>query len=134
LDLQTQKVNIFDDTTNIGTVDTVRSTTITNPSCGLYNGFGIWYKIKPFTNTKYLSAYTCFTGGTNFDTVITVYEGDNCRPQFCVDQNNDNFPGLYLCSTVVFAVSSSATYWIFVDGNGGAAKGSFELTVGVSGG
>jgi hypothetical protein len=105
-------------------VDTVRSTTI--PSCTLYNGIGIWYKIKPFTNAAYLAATTCFNGGADFDTVITVYQGDNCRPQFCVAQNNDYYSA-NLCSDVLFAVSSSTTYWIFVDGNG--EKGNFALTV-----
>jgi hypothetical protein len=107
-------------------VDTVRSTT--NPSCRLYNGFGIWYKINPFTNNANLYVDTC-NGGADFDTVITVYRGDSCRPQVCVAQNND-FPGL-LCSFVDFSVSSSTTYWIFFDGNGGAAKGRFQLTVDV---
>jgi hypothetical protein len=109
-------------------VDTVRSTT--NPNCRLYNGFGIWYKIKPFTNNANLRASTCRDRGpTDFDTVITVYRGDSCRPQVCVAQNDDYYSG-NLCSEVdPFAVSSSTTYWIFVDGNGGA-KGNFELTVG----
>jgi hypothetical protein len=108
-------------------VDTVRSTT--NPSCGRFNGLGIWYKIKPFTSNANLRASTC-NAGTNFDTVITVYQGDNCRPRQCVAQNDD-FPGLYLCSTVGFAVSPFVTYWIFIDGFSIRINGNFVLTVDV---
>jgi hypothetical protein len=123
IDPQTQSVNILDSTTNIGTVDTVRSTT--SPSCRLYNGFGIWYKIKPFTNNANILASTCYLG-TNFDTVITVYKGDNCRPQVCATQNDDD--DCQKCSFVGFAVSPNTTYWIFVDGPG-TATGNFQLTV-----
>jgi hypothetical protein len=126
IDPQTQSVAILGSTTNIGTVDTVRITT--NPKCFLYNGFGIWYKIKPFTINANLRASTC-NGGTNFDTVITVYGGDNCRPKFCVAQNDDSSAGI--CSTVRFVVSAFTTYWIFVDGFG-SLKGNFRLTVDVA--
>jgi hypothetical protein len=112
-------------------VDTVRSTT--NPSCRLYNGFGIWYKINPFTNNANLFASTCNSSRTNFDTVMTVYQDDNCRPQFCVAQNDDASIGSSgACSTVRFAVSPSTTYWIFVDGFGTGDQGNFRLTVAVA--
>jgi hypothetical protein len=126
IDPQTQDVAILGSTTNIGTVDTVRRTT-KREKCRLYNGLGIWYKINPSTNNANLFASTC-NAGTNFDTVITVYQGDNCRPhQVCVAQENDS--GVETCSNVEFAVSPSTTYWIFVDGNG-SAQGDFSLTVG----
>jgi hypothetical protein len=108
-------------------VDTVRSTT--SFSCRLYNGLGIWYKIKPFTNNANLVASTCFYGGADFDTVITVYRGDNCRPSECIAQNDGEG-----CSDVEFAVSPSTTYWIFVDGYSGFTRGNFQLTVAVGGG
>jgi hypothetical protein len=126
IDPQTKRVIISGSTANIGTVDTVRSTT--NPSCGLNNGFGIWYKIKPYTYNANLFASTCFNGGTNFDTVITVYQGDSCRPKVCVKQNDENDDvTIAKCSFVDFTVSQSTAYWIFVDGAGAAnaAKGNF---------
>jgi hypothetical protein len=89
---------------------------------------GIWYKIKPFTYNANLRASTC-NAGTNFDTVITIYRGDDCRPRQCVIQNDDVVYAVTLCSTIGFEVSPSTTYWVFVDGYGGAAKGSFELMV-----
>jgi hypothetical protein len=108
-------------------VDTVRSTT-NSERCGRYNGFGIWYKIKPFSNIANLVVSTC-SSGTFFDTVITTYQGDNCRPQVCDEQNDDNDDNGTYCSSVGFVVSPFVMYWIFVDGNGGASKGNFELTV-----
>jgi hypothetical protein len=128
-------VNIFGNTTNITDVDTVRNTT-TNadsstspPFCRLYNGFGIWYKIKPFTTNGELYAITtCYGDKTNFDTVITVYRGDSCRPHDCVKQGDDYFS--HLCSIVSSVeVSPFVTYWIFVDGAGTSSKGYFELLV-----
>jgi hypothetical protein len=123
----TGSITILGTTNNITDVDTVRITT-NHSSCAYFNGIGVWYKIKPFTNNANLRATTC-NGGTNFDTVITVYGGDNCRPQVCVAQNNDYGDS---CSNVDFAVSSSTTYWIFVDcaGTANPTQGNFELTVG----
>jgi hypothetical protein len=134
IDPETQSGNVLGNTTNIETEDTVRGTT--NPSCAFsyYNGFGIWYKINPFTNNANLIASTC-NAGTNFyfDTVVTVYQGNNCRPQVCVAQN-DNVSGCVTCgsapscSIIEFAVSPSTTYWIFVHGFA-LATGNFNLTV-----
>jgi hypothetical protein len=120
--------NILGDTTSITVVDTVRNTT-NHSSCDFFNGLGIWYKINPFTNSANLTASTCFNA-TDFDTVMTVYEGDNCRPQVCVAQNDDEdaVSDDIICSTVRF-VASSTTYWIFVDGYGPGDQGIFQLTV-----
>jgi hypothetical protein len=127
IDAQAQNGIIFGNTTNIMDEDTVRNTTKPNPLYPTYNGLGIWYKIKPSTIYDNLVATTCFNA-TNFDTVITVYRGDSCRPREFVDQDNDN--NAALCSRVTFVVSPSTTYWIFVDGYYGTEnKGDFQLTV-----
>jgi hypothetical protein len=131
IDKQTETVTISGSTTSIGTADTVRRTTVQTEKCRLYNGYGIWYKIKPFTSNRNLIAYTC-NAVTEFDTVITVYRGDNCRPQVCVAQNDDSGAGVETCSTVRFTVSPSTTYWIFVDGHAITGdQGYFQLIVGV---
>jgi hypothetical protein len=131
IDPETQSGNVLGNTTNITDVDTVRNTT-NHSSCDLYNGIGIWYKINPLTNHTNLTATTCGGGdGIKLDTVITVYEGDNCRPQVCVAQN-DAYYGSIKCSNIEgFAVSPFVTHWIFVDGSGTGDKGKFTLRVDV---
>jgi hypothetical protein len=127
IDPQIEIVFISGSTTNIETADIFRSTTSPN-SCLLYSGFGIWYKINPFNNNANLIASTC-NEVTTFNTVITVFRGGNCRPRFCVAQNDDSDSAQ--CSLVMFGVSPFATYWIFVESNANDGRGDFLLTVDV---
>ncbi|MCA9243732.1 MAG: hypothetical protein KDA32_07265 [Phycisphaerales bacterium] len=93
---------------------------------------GVWYSIVG--NGHRVNITTCFED-TAYDTKLNVYSG-SCGSLLCVAGNDDdfgnpdcNFPrGIGLPSTVSICTSDGETYYIFVQGFGGAV-GEFLLSV-----
>ncbi len=90
---------------------------------------GVWYTVVG-DGTTY-TATTCSPNST-YDTKLNVYCG-TCTQLFCVTGNDDaacQFGGLL--STVTWCTSPGTTYYILVQGFGGAT-GNFELAVSSNG-
>jgi beta-glucanase (GH16 family) len=73
------------------------------------------------------------THGSNFDTVLGVYTGSSVSTLTAVPggSNDDDPAGGTTTSAVSFAVTAGTTYWIAVDGHGGAT-GAITLNLGLS--
>jgi len=86
---------------------------------------GVWYA---FTGTgDFITVSTC-SGNTNYDTRITVYEGD-CDNLVCVTENDDDFVcGINEQSTAAFQSSIGTPYFFYVHGFSDA-EGDFELSI-----
>jgi len=85
----------------------------------------LWYT---FTDTfGFPSDYTVSLcdGGTDYDSKLSVYQGDDCGNLVCVG-GNDDFCGLQ--SEVSFSGDGNSTYFILVHGFGGST-GNFSLNV-----
>jgi subtilisin-like proprotein convertase family protein len=110
--------------------DTVAGTTVGANSdfvdgCGIsVTAPGVWYT---FTDdfgfeTDYVVS-TC--DGTNYDSKLSVYVGDDCGNLVCVGGNDDTCG---LQSEVAWTGDGSSTYYILVHGFGGAS-GDFNLNL-----
>jgi Bacterial Ig domain len=78
-------------------------------------GHSIWYRWKP-TSTGWI---TISTAGSRFDTLLAVYTGSSVSSLSLVAQNDD--ASSTYTSRVQFKARAWTTYWIAVDGWGGAS-------------
>lgn len=91
------------------------------PYCGVSNTApGVWY-----TWTGDGSCVILSTGGSSYDTKLTVYSG-SCGSFSCVDGDDDGGPGL--TSEVNFTSTAGTTYYILVHGFS-ANTGNYELSM-----
>lgn len=92
---------------------------------------GLWYKFYSYNASVEVTATTC-NNGTSFDTLLSVFVGNDCNSLSCVRSNDDGF-----CirneqaSTVTFLTQPNQTYWIVAQGFR-TSKGFFHLTVSAS--
>jgi len=99
-------------------------------------GAGVWYSVVGNGHTMTVS--TC-NAGTDFDTSLQVF--CDCGPAGCVRGNDDAQAPNYACdlsgvsskAAVSFCAIAGQVYFIhvggFIDSQGAAATGNFELTV-----
>lgn len=95
--------------------------------CGLGpNDQSVWYHFSPVVGSPMIVS-TC-SSGTDFDTVVSVFEG-SCSMTQCVTYNDNNCtsPGNSQASTVVFTPTSTS-YFAVVTGRGGST-GYYQLYV-----
>jgi hypothetical protein len=97
-------------------------------------GSSVWFNWTPSTNQTGVIT----TKGSNFDTLLAVYTGNNVSSLSCVASNDDIIFGTYQQSYVSFPAFAGVTYRIAVDGynynNGsGAAVGTVILNVNPAG-
>jgi hypothetical protein len=83
-------------------------------------GAGVWFR---FVGNGEI--VTVSTAGSAFDTQLNVYEG-SCGSLTCVAGDDDGGPGT--TSEVVFCALSGNTYYIYLDGFGGAT-GSYYISI-----
>ncbi len=115
--------------------DTVMGTTIMatdddNASeCGTtISAPGVWYVYEDTTNlVTDINVSTC-SANTDYDTKINVYTGDDCGNLICVAGNDDSPNCTNFQSEVDFQSDGNSTYYILVQGFGGAT-GNFELSM-----
>ena len=88
---------------------------------GNAGGHSIWFKWTPSAS----GTITISTAGSSFDTLLAVYTGSSVSALSLVAQNDDASYST-LTSRVRFSVRAWTTYWIAVDGWGGAS-GSVTL-------
>ena len=84
------------------------------------NGFGLWYEL---TGTG--SCMTASTEGSEIDTVLGVYAGDDCSDHACIG-NNDDHEGF--SSQVTWRSNFGTTYKIHVGGYN-HEMGAYDLNV-----
>ncbi len=97
------------------------------PFCGTSNTApGVWYHFAG--DGSCVTATTCGSG-TNYDTKLTVFEG-NCNGLSCVGGNDDDFSCAFgaLQSTVEWTSTAGTDYYILVHGYS-SATGNFDLTL-----
>ncbi len=105
------------------------------PTCDVDSpGSGVWYSVVGTGNT--ISISTC-NPGTDFDTSLQVF--CDCGPAGCVVGNDDapnntcDFGSVNIKAATSFCTIAGHMYFIhvggFIDGNGVAATGNFELTI-----
>ena len=104
------------------------ATPATLPLCVTSNGTGgaVYYT---HTGTGFTTIATTCSGTAQYDTKISVYEGD-CVTPICVGGNDDNCQGgsSGLLSTVLWDSVAGVEYIIVVHGFGGS-QGLYELTI-----
>ena len=104
------------------------ATPSTLPTCITTNGTGgaVYYT---HTGTGFTTIATTCSGTAQYDTKISVYEGD-CLTPICVGGNDDNCTGgsSGLLSTVLWDSVAGVEYIIVVHGFG-ASQGLYELTL-----
>ena len=91
-----------------------------------FSGNSVWYKIEPDVGRP-ARPFTANTAGSNYDTMLTVWEG-TCGLQTQVAQNDNN--GTSLQSRVQFSTDGSNTYYIVVGSGstGGYGKAKIKVT------
>lgn len=110
-------------------MNTLRATTTGDPSttCVSGAGRGVWYKITPAVAGT-LRVLTC---GSNFDTVLALYEGscDDLSRVACNDDTSfcSGSDGTSRESVVSYAVTAGQTYYIYAAGYAGAG-GDLQIT------
>lgn len=83
---------------------------------GNAGGKSIWYKwVATFSQTAVIT-----TAGSAFDTLLGVYTGSSVSALSTVAQNDDEGGGL-TTSRLTFTPVSGTTYYIAIDGKGGAS-------------
>lgn len=85
----------------------------------------VWYTIQGTGET--FTADTCFET-TDFDTQISIYEGDDCSSLMCIDANDDNCPSPVRASSVSWQTKLFTNYYVVVHGFQNAT-GTFDLLV-----
>lgn len=102
---------------------TVDASTENISSCGVSSTSpGVWYT---WTGTGDKLLASLCNANTNFDTKLSVYEG-NCNSLSCVSGNDDGGAGCGLSSKVSFCSEAGTNYFILVHGFGGQS-GPFQL-------
>jgi hypothetical protein len=90
---------------------------------GIAGGHSVWYRWTP-TRT---ATVTIKTAGSRFDTILGVYRGTAVSALTRV-ASNDDASSADLTSRVTFTATAGITYWIAIDGYGGAT-GTVALSV-----
>jgi hypothetical protein len=75
-------------------------------------GGSVWYQWQAPAN----GAATITTAGSNFDTVLAVYQGNSVGALTTIGKNDDVNPGNVITSTLTFNVVANSVYKIAVDG------------------
>ena len=89
---------------------------------GNAGGRSVWYEWKAPSN----GSVTITTAGSNYDTLLAVYTGNDVGALTAIAKNDDVQLGVILTSSVTFSATADATYQIAVDGWGGDS-GSITL-------
>jgi hypothetical protein len=106
----------------------VNTSTYGQSSVAVTNGVSghlVWYKITPDVGPSGRH-FTANTAGSNFDTMLTVWQG-TCY-SLSVVTNNDN-DGVSLQSRVQFSTDGTNTYYIVVSGGGSGGYGRAKIKV-----
>jgi len=82
----------------------------------------IWFKL----NANQTGVVTLSTAGSDFDTTLAIYKGSELSKLTKVAANNDAGVGIRT-SLLQFSMEAGTTYYIAIDGNGGAT-GAYVLT------
>ena len=88
--------------------------------CGRAAGPELRYRWRPDESRS----YRIHTGGTEFDTVLYVFEGCTRRPVACNDDHEET-----LQSLVAFDAEAGAPYIVVIDGFEPYDRGPFQLTI-----
>jgi hypothetical protein len=88
---------------------------------------GSWYKITVPSEQR-VTLSTC-SGNTNFQTKLTIMQGDSCGLSSCVGTNNGKSCGDG--STVTWSALASRSYYVLVQGAAAFETGNFHLQFGV---
>ncbi|HWW01808.1 MAG TPA: lysyl oxidase family protein [Candidatus Acidoferrum sp.] len=83
---------------------------------GNAGGHSIWFTWTPATNQTAVIT----TKGSDFDTLLAVYTGNNLLALTPVASNDDIIPEVYLQSEVTFFAAAGTSYRIAMDGYNGA--------------
>jgi len=84
----------------------------------------VWYRFTaPATDEYYVS-----TGGSSFDTVLAIYEGQPGPGSSAVECNDDIVPNAYLTSLLRLNLTAGTTYWVGI-GKWGTNTGGGSLTL-----
>ena len=106
---------------------TLSATAENNLSCGVNNGFGVWYSFVA-ANDMEVSASTC---GSDYDTFVAIYSGNECESLLC-ENSNDDFAdctgGNGFQSQTTTSVTALSKYYVVVSGYSDN-KGNFQLTL-----
>ena len=110
-----------------GSASSMGSTTDATPenslSCGIWSGYGVWYKFTAAADTS-IEAALC---GSNYDTRIAIFSAYNatCGSLSCSSYNDDSCG---LQSKTTATVAAGETYFIVVSGYS-LNKGDYILNV-----
>jgi hypothetical protein len=93
--------------------------------CGIYGiSNSVWYKVT--APNSYITQLKLSTRGSNFDTVLAVYEGSSLgtlRPVDCFNFNNEpNWT-----DSEIVDLYGGRTYYVQLSGTGGARSGAYVL-------
>ena len=127
LDPKTLKTTPFKRTINTTGFfpSTVSSGTSTNSTTSSNAVSGAWYKITTDVGS-HDRWFTANTAGSNFDTLLTVWQG-TCGSLSTVTNNDNN--GVSLQSLVKFQTDGVNTFFIVVgSGNGGYGRANIKVT------
>jgi hypothetical protein len=97
---------------------------------------GLWYQVtNVLTIPSSIVVSTC-NNGTDFDTTVTVFKGNDCGSLDCVGRNDDTVEKCGRSSIFTFLAEEQSTYYILIEGNvryddfySDSVKGNFTLTV-----
>jgi hypothetical protein len=92
-------------------------------SCADDGGRDVCYLWTPTVTWTY-EISTCY-GGTNFDSVVTVFSEDDRISDLACSDNHNGDP----CSLLNFNAEAGVTYRIVVDGYDGSAHGDYDLSI-----
>ena len=105
------------------TDSTVFATAINAPTCNAIVGaVGLWYTFQGNGDTIRLSTDNA---GTNMDTRVQVFSGD-CNALTCIESDDNSGTGN--TSFIELPTLANTTYYVYVDGAGGAT-GNFVLSL-----
>lgn len=119
---------------NILTGSTVDASVDALNLCGenLVTSPGVWYLYQtPMDKNTVAHVSTC-TNQTNFDTALTIYEGDDCSSLKCVVGRDDDLEcdaGTEKHSTVSWQAMAGQRYHVLVHGSQANHTGDFGLIV-----
>lgn len=126
-----------DDAEPIACGDVVSGTTIGAsidgdfPDCGLpITGPGVWYTFDAGDDFRFYTLSLC--DDADFDTKITVYEGDDCGNLNCIGTNDDADDCGGGTSELTFTPAFNRTHYVLVHGANGEI-GDFDLSLTCSG-